>query len=136
MCYKERVITALLLFATLGSFGFFAFLLLHEIFSKLQTATRITVRVGDRLIYRMQKVSTRPSPRAYEVYPASEGDTYRYFVDKYWTVKSVGRDGDFSIVTRTGKLRRLQPEDPNYRRAGLITRVRYAKRFPRLLEMA
>ena len=130
------MITALLLFATLGSLGFFAFLLLHEVFYKLPTLTRTTVHVGDRLIYRMQKVSTKPSPRAYNIHPASEGDTYSYFVDKYWTVKTVGRDGGFSIVTRTGKLRQLQPGDPNFRRAGLIKRVRYANRFPRLLEAA
>lgn len=130
------MITALLLFATIGSLGFFAFLLLHEVFYQLPTASRTEVHVGDRLIYRMQKVSTKPSPRAYEIHPASEGDTYSYFVDKYWTVKSVGRDGGFSIVTRTGKLRQVPPGDPNFRRAGLINRVRYAKRFPRLLEAA
>jgi hypothetical protein len=130
------VITLLLFFAAIGSLGFFVSLLLHEMFSTLQTPIRTTVRAGDRLIYRMQKVSTRPGPRAYDIHPASEGDTYSYFVDKYWTVKSVARDGAFSIVTRTGKLRLVQPNDPNFRRAGLISRVRYARRFPQLLEAA
>jgi hypothetical protein len=130
------VITALLLFAVVGTFGSLAFLLAHEAFSHLQTPTRATVEVGDRLIYRMQKSSTCPSPRAYGVYPASEGDTYSYFVDKFWTVKSVHRDGGFFVVTRTGKQRYLRPDDPNFRRAGALNRVRYARRFPRLLEAA
>jgi hypothetical protein len=130
------VITALLLFAVIVSCGSFVLLLAHEAFSNLRTPERNVVRVGDRLIYRMQKSSTKPSPRAYNVYPASEGDTYSYFVDKFWTVKSVRRDGGFFVVTRTGKERLLNPDDPNFRRAGFLKRLRYAKRFPQLLEAA
>ena len=130
------MITALLLFAVIVTFGSFALLLVHEVFSNLRIPARANVQVGDRLIYRMQKSSTRPSPRAYGIYPASEGDTYSYFVDKFWTVKSVLRNGGFFVVTRTGKQRYLEPNDANYRRAGLLSRVRYAKRFPRLLEAA
>jgi len=130
------VITALLLFAVTSFFGSFFLLLAHGVFSKLRTPERTVVQVGDRLIYRMQKSSTRPSPRAYNVYPASEGDTYSYFIDKFWTVKSVRRDGGFLVVTRTGKQRYLSPDDPNFQRAGLLKRLRYAKRFPQLLEAA
>jgi hypothetical protein len=92
------------------------------------------VHVGDRIVYRKQKVSTHPSPRAYDVHPASQGDTYIYFIDKFWTVEKILRDGRLLVTTRTHKHHYLSPEDPNLQKASWFARLRYWKRFPTLVQ--
>jgi hypothetical protein len=115
---------------------FFVLLVVHELMPTLRTAAAVNVQVGDGIVYRKQKISNRPSPRAYNVRPAGQGDNYRYFVDKYWTVENVLRDGRIVVRTRTNKHHYLHPDDPNLRKAGLILRLRFRKRFPELLEAA
>jgi hypothetical protein len=130
------VVTFLVICAVIASSGFFVLLVIHELLPTLQTATAVNVQVGDGVVYRKQKVSTKPSPRAYDIHPAGQGDSYQYFVDKYWTVENVLRDGRIVVRTRTNKHHYLQPDDPNLRKAGLIVRLRFRKRFPELLEAA
>ena len=130
------ILLLLLLSALIGSTGFLALLLAHGFFSRLRTQTGPKVEVGDGIIYRMQKASTHPGPRAYDVYPAGHGENYSYFVDKFWTVESVLRDGRIVASTRTRKRRYLWPEDPNLRKAGWVARWRYRGRFPELLAAA
>jgi hypothetical protein len=115
---------------------FFVLLVVHELLPDLQTATAVNVQVGDGVVYRKQKVSNKPSARAYDIHPAGQGDSYQYFVDKYWTVENVLRDGRIVVRTRTNKHHYLQPDDPNLRKAGLIARLRFRKRFPELREAA
>jgi hypothetical protein len=88
--------------------------------------------VGDVVVYRKLKVSAHPSPRAYDIHPAGQGDSYQYLIDKYWTIEQVLRDGRVVVITRTNKHHWLSPSDPNLRKAGLIIRLRYRKRFPEL----
>ena len=130
------MITGLLLFASIGSLAFFALLLAYEFHSWNRIHATAQVHAGDSIIYRKQKYSTHPCPRAYDVHPTTAGDTYTYFVDKFWTVENVLRDGRILVATRTNKHHYLQPNDPNLRRAGLISRLRYRKRFPHLEEAA
>ena len=87
---------------------------------------------GDCILYRMPKHSIHPGPRAEDVTPDRYGDGYTYQVEKYWTVSAVHEDGTVEMVTRTGKIHRTRPDDPLLRKAGLLKRVLYRSRFPRL----
>jgi hypothetical protein len=51
-------------------------------------------------------------------------------VEKFWTVADVLDDGRLLAVTRTGKKLCLSPEDERLRKARLIDRLRYRRRFP------
>jgi hypothetical protein len=85
---------------------------------------------GDFLIYRKTKVSARPGPRARNVQPSEKGDDYYYEVDKYWTLADVLSDGRLVAITRTGKRVFLTPQDEKLRKARLMERFLYRRRFP------
>ena len=87
---------------------------------------------GDFLIYRKPKVSPRPGPRARNVHRTENGNDYIYEVDKFWTLAGILEDGHLLAVTRTGKKVQLSPEDERLRKARLLDRVRYRRRFPAL----
>ncbi len=124
------MITVLLLLTVIASPVFLALLLAREFLPLVHREGGPHLEVGDGIVYRKQKVSTHPSPRAYAVYPAGQGDTYSYFVDKFWTVENVLSDGRILVTTRTRKQHCLRPDDPNLRKAGLVARLRNRKRFP------
>jgi hypothetical protein len=130
------VITGLLFFASISSLLFFALLLAYEFHLKAHAPAVVQLHPGDSIIYRKQKYSTHPCPRAYDVHPTSQGDSYSYFVDKFWTVENVLRDGRVLVTTRTHKHHYLRSNDPNLRRAGIVARLRFRKRFPHLEEAA
>jgi hypothetical protein len=130
------VITGLLLFASIGSLVFFTLLLVYEFHIWNGTPATIQLHAGDSIIYRKQKHSTHPGRRAYDIHPTTQGDDYSYFVDKFWTVENVLRDGRILVTTRTHKHHYLRVNDPNLRRAGIVARLRYWKRFPHLAEEA
>lgn len=88
-----------------------------------------TLRPGDWVIYRKQKVSTSPGPRAEATVPAPKGDTYHYVVEKYWLVNGIHADGNLQLVTRRGKTHVVAPNDPRLRRARWWERLLYADRF-------
>lgn len=83
----------------------------------------------DWVIYRKQKFSSSPGPRAKAVDAAPRGETYSYVVDKFWIVKSMLEDGRALLVTRTGKEHAVELSDPNLRLAGWWERWRYKSRF-------
>jgi hypothetical protein len=89
-----------------------------------------TFKAGDPVIYRMDKHSARPGPRARDVRPASQGDTYSYSVDKFWRVKDVRNDGRVVLYTRRGKVHVCDPSDIHLRKAGVLERLVYWSRFP------
>ena len=86
-------------------------------------------KVGDWVIYRKQKTSTSPGPRAEAVLPASKGETYSYFVEKYWIVKEVLEDGRIVLRTRRGKEHVVEPGDQNLRHARFWERWLLGARF-------
>ena len=86
--------------------------------------------VGDLVVYRMQKTSIHPGPRAKNIYAASKGDTYTYFVDKYWVVTELLDTESMMVKTRRGKQREISLEDPNLRKASLWDRFFWQHRFP------
>ncbi len=88
-------------------------------------------KVGDMVIYRKPKVSTHPTLNAVEVHPAEHGDMYAYQVDKYWVVARELDEEAIEVKTRTGKLHRVDRNDPRLRKAGLWARLLRRGRFPR-----
>ncbi|HEY3898835.1 MAG TPA: hypothetical protein VGM54_09500 [Chthoniobacter sp.] len=126
------MIAFLLLLAAIGSTVFFSLLVIHDIASRIRARGSPKLDIGDVVVYRKQKVSSHPSPHAYDVRLCGPGETYQYCIDKYWTVENVLRDGRIVVTTRTHKHHYLLPDDPNLRKAGLIVRLRNWKRFPEL----
>lgn len=88
-------------------------------------------RAGDFVVFRITKFSTDPGPRAKDVHPAPYGETYNYYVDKYWAVQSVSADGQLDLVTRRGKHHQVPANDPRLRHATLFERWFQADRFPK-----
>ncbi|WP_425396925.1 hypothetical protein [Aeoliella sp.] len=94
---------------------------------------------GDWVVYRKQKHSTSPGPRAKDVAAAPSGETYAYTVDKYWVVKDCLEDDQVLLITRTGKEHTVPLGDPNLRSARWWERWLYGERFretEKLLETA
>ena len=86
-------------------------------------------RPGDLVVYRKQKLSAHPGPRAREVDPSPRGETYSYCVDKFWMV--VDSLGDQVVVTtRRGKRHLLDATNRRLRRAGWWEMLFYRHRFP------
>jgi hypothetical protein len=89
-------------------------------------------REGDLVIYRMQKQSTLPGPRAKDIHPTPHGDTYSYVVDKFWIVAEV-RGGDKLLLrTRRGKEHLVDTDDRQLRPASWWEKLVYRNRFPTL----
>ena len=85
---------------------------------------------GDLVVYRIQKSSLHPGPRARDVFPASSGDFYSYSVDKFWRVVAVQDGNKLVALTRRGKQRTLAADDPSLRRAHWWERLLFRNRFP------
>ncbi len=90
------------------------------------------IEVGSRVIYRKTKHSRKPGPRAGAISPSKHGDSYGYFVDKYWVVVERKAPNKFVVLTRRGKRLTLDADDPNLRPANLLDRLLHGKRFPRI----
>lgn len=91
---------------------------------------RKSFQPGDQVVYRKTKHSPLPGPRAENIIPADAGDDYAYCVDKYWTVKEISGEGELVVVTRRGKVHRLEVDDPNLRHANFWERWFLKARFP------
>jgi len=89
-------------------------------------------RRGDPVIFRLTKHSYCPGPRARNIYPAPNGDSYSYAVDKFWTVVEELDNGMLLLQTRRGKTHRVSANDPHLRHATWWERVKYGSRFPPL----
>jgi hypothetical protein len=87
---------------------------------------------GDLVIYRKQKHSTHPGPRAEEVRPSPHGEDYSYHVDKFWVVVEILPDRKIVARTRRGKKHVLEPSDLSLRKANWWERIRWRSRFPTL----
>jgi hypothetical protein len=85
---------------------------------------------GAAVIYRAQKFSSHPGPRAEDVDPAPNGDTYCYSVDKYWRVDEALPDGQIVVRTRRGKRHTLKADDPRLRPPSWWEWLFYWHRFP------
>lgn len=91
---------------------------------------------GDWVIYRKQKISTSPGPRAQQTAPAAKGETYNYVVEKYWVVQEILSDGLLRLRTRKGKTHDVAPDDPRLRRARWWERWLLSDRFTQVEQAA
>lgn len=89
---------------------------------------------GDWVIFNKPKCSTCPSPRAKDLDPAPQGELYSYSVEKFWVVTDSGPDHTLAVMTRRGKVHRIQDNDPHLRLASWWERLWHRNRFPRLAE--
>ncbi len=88
-----------------------------------------SLKPGDWVVYRKQKSSRSPGPRARVTTAARKGDFYNYVVDKFWVVGQV-LDGDqVELRTRRGKQHVVPVSDPRLRKARLWERLVHASRF-------
>jgi len=87
------------------------------------------LKPGDWVIYRKQKISSSPGPRAQNTIPASKGETYNYVVEKYWIVSEVTGNGQIQLVTRLGKQHVVPEDDLRMRRPKWWERWFYSDRF-------
>jgi hypothetical protein len=85
---------------------------------------------GRRVIYRKQKCSARPGPKATHIHPSENGDSYSYEVAKFWTVLTVLPNNRIIVCTRRGKQLSLTADDPALRRANWLERFLFRRRFP------
>ncbi|MCA9056192.1 MAG: hypothetical protein KDA75_20310 [Planctomycetaceae bacterium] len=84
---------------------------------------------GDWVVFRLTKRSEKPGPRAQNVVPARQGDSYSYTVDKFWIVESVADDGSLTLLTRKGKRHVAAPSDLRLRRPVWWQRWWYRSRY-------
>lgn len=84
----------------------------------------------DIIVYEKTKESKRPGPRARDVYPTPNGDTYLYVVDKFWLVQEILEDRTMRVVTRTGKEHLLSCDDPCVRPVRWWEKLFFKSRFP------
>ena len=89
------------------------------------------IEVGSQVVYRKTKHSRKPGPRAAAISPSRYGDSYSYFVDKYWVVVACNPPNEIVVQTRRGKQITLNADDPNLRPAGLLDRLFRRHRFPK-----
>ena len=84
---------------------------------------------GDWAVYRKQKTSKSPGPRALQTMPAAKGETYNYFVDKFWVVEQLLGDGRLGVRTARGKQIVIASTDPQLRKPNWWQRWRFGGRF-------
>jgi hypothetical protein len=84
---------------------------------------------GDWVVFRVTKYGVHPGPRASNVIPAQNGDSYRYTIDKFWIVVCRTSNGQLSLRTRRGKEHVVAADDIRLRKANIWERWRYKSRF-------
>ncbi len=89
-------------------------------------------RIGDRVVFTRDKHTTKPGPRAKNVFATPHGETYEYQVDKFWVVAEIQNDAEIVLQTRRGKRHSVQATDPRLRKASFWERLLHAGRFPLL----
>lgn len=85
--------------------------------------------VGEWVIYRKQKNSESPGPRAEAIHPHVAGEEYTYLVDKYWIIEAIAPSGELKLITRTGKRHLVSQSDPRLRKLRWWERWSLANRF-------
>ena len=90
---------------------------------------------GDLLIYKKQKQSNRPGPRARSVASAVQDGVFSYVVDKLWIVGTIGEDGTLEVHTRSGKCHQVAADDPNLRRVNWWQSIWYRSSYQELVEV-
>jgi hypothetical protein len=82
------------------------------------------------VIYRKSKLSVHPGRHAEDIRPAPNGDTYSYYVPKFYRVVAVLNDHAIVVRTRRGRRHTLTDDDVALRRARWWERLLFAGQFP------
>ncbi len=88
--------------------------------------------VGDKVVYTRDKYTSRPGPRAKNLSPARNGESYQYQVEKYWRVTEVHSNNTVVLCTRRGKTHVTTFDDPRLRPATWMERLWKSALFPAL----
>ena len=88
------------------------------------------LKPGDVVVYRKQKRSNSPGPRAKDIHPDEHGNEYSYLVDKFWVVTSRNDDGTLTLGTRRGKKHTGNESDERLRKPTLWERLFLRNKFP------
>jgi hypothetical protein len=86
--------------------------------------------IGAPIVYSRQGMSTHPVSDAHDVTPSERGEFYYYTLINYLRVTDVLDDGRIVAVTRDSKRVYLLPNDSNLRKARVMERLFYRRRFP------
>lgn len=86
-------------------------------------------KTGTPVIYRKDKCSSRPGRRARAVAP-TRGDTYTYYVNKFWLVERNLNENELVVRTRRGKRHIVKADNPSLRKANFWERLLFRNRFP------
>lgn len=92
------------------------------------------LKPGDCVVYTKHKFSDHPGRHARSIFPAPNGDSYAYCVDKFYRVLAVQAEGRVVVLTRRGRQHVLSAADPALRRARWWERLLFRRRFPSGLE--
>lgn len=90
------------------------------------------LEVGASIVHVERGVSTHPVPNAHDIRPSERGEFYYYKLINHLRVLQVLDDGQIVAVNRDRKWFCLSPNDSQVRKAGLIERLLYRRRFPQL----
>jgi hypothetical protein len=82
------------------------------------------------VVYRRQEVSTHPGAGGRDVSPSERGEFYYYNLVNYLRVTEVLDDGRIIAVARDNQRLCFSPNDSNFRKARLMERFSYRRRFP------
>lgn len=86
-------------------------------------------KTGTPVIYSKDKCSLRPGRRARAVSP-TRGDTYTYYVNKFWLVERSLNENELIVRTRKGKRHIVRADSPSLRKAHFWERLLFRNRFP------
>jgi hypothetical protein len=90
-------------------------------------------KIGDKVVYRLHKHSSKPGKRATNIAPEERGENYHYDVDKYWKVRKK-KPGEWMttrlvLITRTGKKHEIQQGDKCLRKAYFWEKLLYRDKW-------
>jgi hypothetical protein len=86
--------------------------------------------IGALVVYSRQAISTQPLSGARDIRPSERGEFYYYNLVNYLRVTEVLDNGRVIAVTRNNVRLSFSPGDSDFRKARVVERLIYRRRFP------
>jgi len=86
--------------------------------------------IGAPIVYSRQAISTQPLSGARDIRPSERGEFYYYNLVNYLRVTEVLDNGRVIAVTRNNVRLSFSPGDSDFRKARVVERLIYRRRFP------
>src|SRR4029077_13429823 len=86
--------------------------------------------IGTAVVYSRPSISTQPVSGARDIRPSERGEFYYYNLVNYLRVTEVLDDGRVLAVAGNNMRLCFSPGDSDFRKAGVVERVIYRRRFP------